>query len=60
MRTIVNHSDHELRDGLRCAVDGTITSKLRKVESELRLAGFLVEPTTVTPAGRRFLGEPFR
>jgi hypothetical protein len=55
---IVQHTEHELRDGLRSALDGTITPKLREVESELRLAGFLIEPTTVTPAGRRFLGAP--
>jgi len=53
---IINHTEHELRDGLRSALDGTITPQLRAVESELRLAGFIIEPTTVTPAGRRFLG----
>ena len=58
MRTIINHTEHELRDGLRSALDGTITSQLRAVEGELRLAGFIIEPTTVTPAGRRFLGAP--
>jgi len=55
---IIHHTEHELRDGLRSALDGAVTSQLRAVESELRLAGFIIEPTTVTPAGRRYLGAP--
>ena len=58
MGTVVQHSIHELREGLHCALGGAITPQLREVEGELRLAGFLTEATTVTPAGRRFVGLP--
>ena len=55
MDTVVHHNTHELREGLHCALGGAITPQLREVEPELRLAGFLTDTTTVTPAGRRFL-----
>jgi hypothetical protein len=53
--TVVHHNTDELREGLHCALGGAITPQLREVEPELRLAGFLTDTTTVTPAGRRFL-----
>ena len=56
MDTVVQHTTYELRKGLQCALDGTITTQLREVEHELRLAGFLTDVTTVTAAGQRFLG----
>jgi hypothetical protein len=40
---------------LQCALEGAITPRLREVEGELRLAGFLTDVITVTAAGRRFL-----
>ena len=55
MDTVVHHSTHELREGLHGALSGAITPQVREVEPELRLAGFLTDTTTVTPAGRRFL-----
>ena len=55
MGTVVHSSTHQLREGLHCALGGAITPQLRKVEPELRLAGFLTDISTVTPAGRRFL-----
>ena len=56
MNTVVHHTTQELRRGLQCALDGAINPQLRTVENELRLAGFLTDVATVTPAGRRFLG----
>ena len=56
MATIIHHTTHELRTGLQCALEGAHTPQLREVESELRVAGFLTDVATVTPAGRRFLG----
>ena len=60
MDAVINHSAHELRKGLQCALDGALTPQLREVEQELRLAGFLTEVITVTAAGRRFLGARAR
>jgi hypothetical protein len=54
--TIVQHTTMELHRGLVSALGGVITPELREVEDELRLAGFLTGISTVTPAGRRFLG----
>ena len=57
MHTLVHHTGQELRRGLHCALHAAITPELRTVEDELRLAGFLTDVATVTPAGRRFLGS---
>ena len=57
MNTVVHHTSQELRIGLHCALHDAITPELRIVEDELRLAGFLTDVATVTPAGRRFLGS---
>jgi hypothetical protein len=56
LNSVIEHTIPELRSGLQCALAGAITPQLRSVEDELRLAGFLTEVATVTPAGRRFLG----
>ena len=56
MDTLVHHTTRELRKGLQTALGSTVTPQLREVEADLRLAGFLTEVATVTPAGRRFLG----
>jgi hypothetical protein len=56
VKTVVQHTAEELRRGLQSALDGAIDPQLRTVENELRLAGFLTDVATVTPAGRRFLG----
>ena len=61
METVVSHTVEELREGLRCASRGELTPRFRAVEQDLRLAGFVTEIATVTPAGRRFLsGAPRR
>ena len=55
MDTLVQHTTRQLHNGLRSALDGTPTPQLREVEADLRLAGFLTDRTTVTPAGHRYL-----
>jgi hypothetical protein len=52
---LVQHTTQQLRSGLQNAIGGIPTPQLREVEADLRLAGFLTDRTTVTPAGHRYL-----
>jgi hypothetical protein len=58
--TLVHHTTRQLQSGLRTAINGTPTPQFRAVEADLRLAGFLTEQTTVTPAGHRYLNSRVR
>ena len=55
MNALVHHTPDQLRDGLRRACLGQLNARFREVEAELRLAGFLTGPDTLTRAGWRYL-----
>jgi len=55
MNALVHHSPDQLREGLRCACLGELNARFREVEDELRLAGFVTGPDSLTRAGWRYL-----